>query len=113
MNIITELTPNQLREAADLRERIIELQDELNQLVGTRPEEIHQPPAKRRKLSPQGLANIRAGARKRWARVNGRNGITGAPRKRKGKMSAAGKARVAAAVKARWAAARRAGRTRL
>ena len=110
--MITDLTPQQLRQAADLREQILELQSELNQLIGTPAEGMLQVPVKRRKLSPEGLANIRAGARKRWAKY-GKSKITGVPHKRKGKMSAAGRARIAAALKARWAAAKRAGKTSL
>jgi hypothetical protein len=111
--MITDLTPHQLRQAADLREQILELQAELNQLIGTPTEGILQLPAKRRKISPEGLANIRAGVRRRGTNRKGKSGIRGVPHKRKGKMSVAGRARVAAAIKARWAAAKRAGRTRL
>jgi hypothetical protein len=113
MNAITTLTPQQLRNAADIQERIQSLQHELNELLGSDSEPTLVVPIERRKLSARGLANIRAGARKRWAAT--RKGAGSAPiaHRRKGKMSAAGRARIAAALKARWAAAKRAGRTAL
>lgn len=111
MNSIAHLTPQQLRNAADLRERILSLEKELQSLLGTSSEGFSEPPTRRRRLSPQGLANIRAGARKRWG-MSKRGAVDGR-RQRRGKMSAAGRARIAAALKARWRAAKRAGRNAL
>lgn len=76
MNAITGLTPNQLRKAADIQEKILELQASLEQLLGgalnAAPVEsalaVETPNAsgpKKRKFSAKGLANIRAGALKR------------------------------------------------
>lgn len=75
MNSIIGLSPNVLRRAADLKERIEALQTQFNELVGG---EVPAPaPAakirkvrrkKRRKMSPEGLANIRAGVAKRVGR---------------------------------------------
>jgi hypothetical protein len=138
------ITPTQLRKAADLQERIQALQEELGQLLGGfSPAEtaaIEAPkkrkvsaagrarmraaqiarwakikgtaaatpaPKKKRKLSPQGLANIRAGVAKRMA-AQGRPVQT--PKR---KFSAAGRAALSAAAKARWAKAKAAGKTRL
>jgi hypothetical protein len=113
MNSITNLTPQQLRNAADIQERIIALQQQLEQLLGASP--LHTIPraAKGRRLSAQGLANIRAGARKRWARERAKNGLGERVKKPRGKMSAAGRASISAQLKARWAAAKRAGRKAL
>jgi hypothetical protein len=113
MNAITNLTPRQLRQAADIQERILTLQDELTQLLGSSAQPSLETTGRKRKLSAQGLANIRAGARKRWAKSKGDNGtnqVSSAPRR---KMSAAGRARIAAQLRARWAAAKRAGRNAL
>jgi hypothetical protein len=88
MSIIRELTPQQLRQAADLREQIMSLQDQLNQLIGASDELSAPAPVKKRRLSPEGLANIRAGVRRRWANANGGSGIRRMRPKRKGKMSA-------------------------
>jgi len=110
MNAITHLTPHQLRQAADLQEKVLALQNELEKLLGSG---AYTPTAggSKRRLSAQGLANIRAGARKRWAkeRSESANGVT----KPKRRMSAAGRARIAAMLRARWAAAKRSGRNAL
>lgn len=105
-----DLTPSQLRKAADLKERIEGLQEQLNELLGTAVEVVatEAPEApktgrrKRRKLSPQAIANIRAGAAKRMGRTVAT--VTAEPaRKGKRQMSAAGRAAISAAAKARWA----------
>jgi len=114
---ITTLSAQQLRRAADLKERIDQLQSELDELLAgeaTTPVAATRAPSrggrKRRRLSAQGLANIRAGVAKRMARQGAK---ASADRKPRRKMSAAGKARLAALAKARWAKAKKAGRTRL
>ena len=71
---------------------------------------------KKRRLSPQALANIRAAQKKRWARF--RSGNAGktvsaaywkpAPKK-KGGLTAEGRRRLAAAMKRRWAEAKKSG----
>jgi hypothetical protein len=108
-----DLTPQQLRHAADIQEKILALQHELGQLLGSDSQSGVDAPVKRKRISAQGLANIRAGARKRWGKVKGNDGTVGMPHKPRGKMSAAGRKRIAAALKARWAAAKKAGRNAL
>lgn len=112
MNAIT-LTPQQLRQAADLQEQILTLRVELEHVLGSTSPVPTAAPGQKRKLSAQGLANIRAGARKRWAKVRGGNRAVNQSAKRRGKMSAAGRAAIAAALRARWAAAKKAGRNAL
>ena len=70
---ITSLSPTQLRKAADIQEKIQSLQEELGQLLGGETSSSAQ--------------------------------ATEAPtaKRKKYKMSAAGRARIAAAVRARWA----------
>ena len=101
------LTPAQLRHAADLKEKIDALQHELNHLQGGSAVETKAPeaPARRgrRKISAAGIARIRAAQKKRWAKVH-----AGAPAAKPGrrgprKMSASARAKIAAAQKARWA----------
>jgi len=113
MNSITSLSPQQLRRAADIKEKVVSLQKEFDQILGTPPEIlIEAPPRKKRKLSAQGLANIRAGVRKRFRmRVGVADMKTN--RKRKRRMSAAQKARLSAIATARWKKVRAAGKTRL
>jgi hypothetical protein len=104
---ITDLTPQQLRRAADIQEQISELHSELNQILigstyvtGPEPSDGRK---KRRKLSAEGLANIRAGARKRWAAKHSEQETNGMSLKPRRRMSAAGKAAIAAAARERWA----------
>lgn len=111
MNSIKDLTPHQLRLAADIQERILALQHELEQLLEPGVGTGLGRPSGKRALSPEGLANIRAGARRRWARQRAENGSGSQVRRRK--MSAAGRARISAMLKQRWAAAKRAGRNAL
>src|SRR5437899_915438 len=104
MNSITHLTPHQLRQAADMQERILALQNELESLLGSSGSTAtHTGTAfsPKRRLSAKGLANIRAGARKRWAKERTENGIDGGSKPRR-KMSPAGRARIAAQLRARW-----------
>jgi hypothetical protein len=144
------ITPTQLRKAADIQERIQSLQEELGQLLGgevSTPAQRNEAPRKRkfsaaararmraaqkarwarikgiapeaepaqkpkRKMSAQGLANIRAGVAKRMA-AQARAGATKPVKKVKKHFSAAARAALAAAIRARWAKVKAAGKTRL
>jgi hypothetical protein len=111
------LTPQQLRRAADLKEKILSLQAELNQILdGSAPFLVAASKSPRdgrgRNLSAAGRAAISAAAKARWARQKGVGGAERA-RKPKRKMTAAGRAAISAAAKARWARVRAAGRSRL
>ena len=119
MNTFIELSPSSLRKAADLQEKILELQAELGQLLGDSVPTIiveaskMAAKAKKRELSAAGLAAIRAGVKKRMAGQNGsaRNGTPVTKAKRK--MSAATKAAMSLAAKARWKKAKAAGKNSL
>jgi hypothetical protein len=119
MNTIMGLSPSSLRKAADLQEEILELQDELGRVLGDFVPTIIleasnlSPKPRRRKLSPAGLAAIRAGVKKRMAHQNRRAGNGSVAVKPKRKMSAAGRAAISAAAKRRWRKAKAAGRTHL
>ena len=66
----------------------------------------------RRPLSPEAIARIRAGQKRRWAKVKGTAAPAAAakaPVKKKGGLTAAGRAKLAAAMKKRWAAAKKSG----
>ena len=99
-------TPRQLRKAADIQEKIQSLQKELSQLLNPPAERASRAHRKRR-LSAQGLANLRAGVRRRMAAT------AKTVRKPKRKLGAAGRTRLAALAKASWVKAKRAGRSRL
>lgn len=114
MNPLTELTPVQLRRAADIQERIQSLQSELDDILGNRAPAPVAPRGgsrKGRRLSPQAIANIRAGVVKRMAAM----AKTAKPSARKPvkKITAAGKARLSALARARWAAVKAAGKSKL
>jgi hypothetical protein len=101
---IFHLTPSQLRRAAQVKEQIAELQNELIKLSGTViTETVKLVKAARGKLSAAGIEKIRAAQKARWAKIK-RTKPTAAPAKKiKRKMSAAAKAKISAAAKARWA----------
>jgi hypothetical protein len=133
------ITPTQLRKAANLQEKIQSLQKELGQLLGGSAQPIAAPKKrkvsaagrarmraaqkarwakikgkapKKRKLSAQGLANIRAGVAKRMA-AQGKASATKPAQKPKKKFSAAARAALSAAAKARWAKVKAQGKARL
>jgi len=116
MTDLSNLTPQQLRRAADIQERIQSLKQDLAQILGS-PAEAPAPAArgtrrrKRRKLSPQGLANIRAGVAKRMARKAAK--APGSEEKPKRKISAALRKARSEAMKARWAARKASGKKKL
>jgi cell division septum initiation protein DivIVA len=115
MNILN-LTSTQLRQAADLQEKIAELQHELAGLTGIeapaqvqkakrgRPAKLGRP-AKvgKRTMSAAHKAKIRAAQKLRWKKYHAAKAASSKPVKKKRKMSAAGRAAIIAAVKARWA----------
>lgn len=81
--MISNLSAQQLRRAADIQEKIESLTSELNSLLNgtTEPKRLGRPP--------------------------------GSGKKGKRTMSTAARARIAAAARARWAKAKKAGRNRL
>jgi hypothetical protein len=101
-------TPKQLRKAADIQEKILELQSELNQLLGGEVPSTAQAteaPSKRRKVSAAGRARMRAAQLARWAKIKGTTPSEGpTPKKAKRKMSAEGLVNIRAGVAKRWAA---------
>src|SRR5208283_3179356 len=113
MDTFTNLTPQQLRRAANVKEKIDALQDELSRLLGTAaPAAAAGGLAPRRKqISAAGIARIRAAQRARWAAIRRANPpARPAPTR---KISAAGRAKLAALARARWARVKAAGRKSL
>src|SRR5690348_640095 len=102
---LNSLSPQELRRAAGLKEKIQSLEKKLHQLLGSSTDTAAPAgPRKEHKMSAAGRAKIAAAAKARWAKV--RAGKSPAKPKAKRKMSAAGRARIRAAVKARWARVR-------
>lgn len=105
MSALINLSSQQLRRIADLKEKIDSLQHELIRLAGG------SGPRRRSGMSASGRARIAAAQRARWAKVR----KTKKPAKTAGKrtLSASAKAKIAAAARARWAKAKAAGKKRL
>ena len=137
---ITDLTPKQLRKAANLQEKILSLQSDLNQILGSEGSASARSTegSTKRKFSASARARMRKAQKARWAKIKGtkpgrkagrkmsakglaniRAGVLKrmknqgkTTRKPKRKMSAAGKAALSAAAKARWAKSKAAGKSR-
>lgn len=104
---IINLTPTQLRQAADLKEKIAALEKQLAQLQGTKAASVTaaKPAAKKKGgMSAAGKARIAAAQKLRWAKINAAKAKP--VKKARRKMSAEAKAKIAAAAKARWAKVR-------
>ena len=95
MSSITNLTPSQLRQAADLKEKITALENQLNQLTGATTQSVAAKPAvakapkKKGGMSAAGKAKIAAAQRARWAKVKAakpviKAAVSPAPRRRAG-----------------------------
>ena len=100
------ITPQQLRRAADIQEKIQSLQKELGQLLGGEvsiPAQPSEAPKKKWKFSAAARAKMRAAQKARWAAIKGTAPTTPAPKK-KSKMSAQGLANIRAGVEKRMAA---------
>jgi hypothetical protein len=97
------ITPRQLRKAADLQEKIQSLQKELGQLLGGPGETVPTEAPKRRKISAAGIARMRAAAKARWAKFKTAKAGKAA-QKPKRKMSAQALANIRAGVRKRMMA---------
>ena len=105
---LNHLSVSDLRKAANLKERIEALENELNEVIGAAPKAVSAPeasaPRKKGGMSAAGKARIAAAQKIRWAKVKAAKGdAKPAAPKKKGGMSPEGKARIIAAQKARWA----------
>jgi hypothetical protein len=109
---ITDLSAQQLRRAANIKDKIQSLENELGRILGFSIKPVAAAvPKKRRKMSAVGRAKIAAGQKARWAKAKGLKVKQSQPKKRK--MSAAARAKISAAAKARWAKAKAAGKKTL
>jgi hypothetical protein len=105
---LSNLSVQQLRHAANLKEQIENLHKQLGAITGSA--EVSAPSkaaSPKRKISAAHIAKIRAAQKARWAKVrSGKPAVIKAavkPAKKKGTISAAGIARIKAAQNARWA----------
>lgn len=107
--MISNLSAEQLRRAASIKDEIESLQTELNGLLGS---SASTTPTGRKGMSVAGKASIAAAQKARWAKLKG--GKAAKPgRKGKRKMSPAAREKIAAAARARWKKAKAAGRNAL
>ena len=106
MSSISNLSVQQLRKAASLKEKIQSLEKELGKLLGSTAASVSSPAPKVKKftMSAAAKAKISAAAKARWAKVKGTSAAKPAAKKTKGKMSPAAKAKLSAKLKAIWAA---------
>ncbi len=106
MSSITNLSVQQLRKAATLKERIQSLEKELGQLLGSSAASVAGPAPKKKKfkMSAAAKAKISAAAKLRWAKIKGKAPAAKPAKKAKSKMSPAAKAKLSAKLKAIWAA---------
>ena len=109
-NILLSLTTTQLRRAADLKEKIEALDQELASILGTPAPASTK--SKKGGMSAAGRAKIAAAQKARWAKVQGAKPAAKAPVKKR-RMSAAAKAKLSASAKARWAKAKATGKKSL
>jgi len=105
------LSPQQLRRAADVKEKIDSLGRELVRLMGGALRTANNATAPRgRTMSAATRARIAAAARKRWANTKKGSKSGHAPKRQ---MSAAARARLSAIARARWKKVRAQGRNAL
>ena len=108
-SLLGNLSAEQLRRAAEIKEQIDSLQGELDRLIRTSDTAANRP---RRRMSPTTIAKMRAAQRARWASVRNSTGSVGDQKGRRRK-SAALKARLSEIAKARWKKVKAAGRSAL
>jgi hypothetical protein len=114
MSSIINLSAQQLRRAATIKEEIQSLENELGRIFSSSTKPVAAAvPKKRRKMSAAGRAKISAAAKARWAKVNEKKVAAKQAPKAKRKLSAAARAKISAAAKARWAKAKAAGKKTL
>ncbi|HEV2330830.1 MAG TPA: hypothetical protein VGY56_18780 [Verrucomicrobiae bacterium] len=111
---ILNLTPAQLKHAADIKEQIAALENELQAIVrGGGGNSVPSPLRSRRnRMSAAGRARIIAAQKARWAKFKKSNGGA-APKTKSRRFSAAARAKIAAAARARWAKAKASGKNSL
>jgi hypothetical protein len=107
-----DLTVNQLKRAAAIKEQIEDLNKELSSILGVSGD-AGAAPKKKRSISASGRRNIAAAQRARWARVQSEKSTPpakSAAAAKKKRMSRATRARLAARMRAYWKAKKAANR---
>jgi hypothetical protein len=102
MNLL-QLSINQLKRAAAIKEQIEDLNKELRGIFAG-PGKSAVAPKKTRTMSAAAKRNIAAAQRARWAKLRSRPSPAPAVKAKKKTMSPAAKAKLSAKLKAYWAA---------
>jgi hypothetical protein len=110
MSNLLSLTTTQLRQAADLKEKIEALNKELASILGAST--LASAKAPKKGMSAAGRAKVAAAQKARWAKIKAAKPAAKAPAKKR-TMSAAAKAKLSAAAKARWAKVKATGKKKL
>ena len=95
-----DLTVNQLKRAAAIKEQIANLNKELRTILGA-PAISGAAPKKNRTMSASVKRKIAAAQKARWAKIHG---VKPAAKAKKKRMSPAARAKLSAKLKAYWAA---------
>lgn len=80
MSVFSNLTSEQLRKAAVLKEKISKLEKALADLIGAEPRRNEGPISgfrKKKKISAAGIARIKAAQKLRWAKYKLQSGSAG------------------------------------
>ena len=105
MNLLVNLTPQQLRQAAEIKERIQSLESELDQLLASRSaapiSAASESPQKRTRAA--GAKSRRGTSARKGYAVQQTVGARSPKPKANGKMSPAAKAKISASMKELWA----------
>lgn len=114
---LLNLTAQQLRKAANLKDQIAALEKQLSAITGSQAAPVQAAKPAKKGMSAAGRAKIVAAQKARWAKVKAAKTkpavkavvkVVAKPAaklaKKKFVMSAAAKAKISAAAKARWAA---------
>jgi len=95
---LLQISPAQLRRAANVKEQIVKLEKELGAILGSSP--ATTPTKGPKKMSAAARARISAAAKARWAKIKGTAKPAVQPKQM---MSAAARAKLSAKLKAIWA----------
>jgi len=114
MNSFINLSPQELRRAANVKEKIDSLQNELARILGgASPSSGNSGSRSGRSLTAAARARISAAAKKRWAGIKRSKSSTKSGLGARRPMSPQVKARLSAVARARWKKAKAEGRSAL